>query len=131
MSGPLIFVSHSTVKPGKLDLYKNHLRDAIELVDSEEPRMIGFNFYASEDGTDVSTIQVHPDADSLDLHFRIFIEKLQALAFEALDTSEINIYGQLSDTARGMLSQMPDQVPGLKVRFLPVHQGGFLRPQPQ
>lgn len=131
MSGPLIFNSHSTVKPGKLELYQKHLQDAVELVDSEEPRMIGFHFYASEDGTDVSTIQVHPDAESLDLHLRIFTEKLQALAFEALDTSEINVYGQPSDTAREMLSQMPAQLPGLRVRILPVHEGGFLRPQPE
>ena len=43
MSGPLIFVSHSTVKPGKREQYENHARDAHELVDAEEPRMIGFN----------------------------------------------------------------------------------------
>lgn len=130
MSGPLVFVSHSRVKPGKLEEYQQHLRHAIELVDSEEPRMIGFNFYASEDGTDVSTVQVHPDAESLDLHMGIFAEKLQALALDSLDTTEVNVYGAPSDATRELLAQLPNVMPGVRVRVQPAHQGGFLRPQP-
>lgn len=92
--------------------------------------MIGFNFYASEDGTEVSTVQVHPDADSLDLHMRIFTEKLQALALESLDTTEVNVYGEPSDATREVLAQLPTMMPGVRVRVQRVHQGGFLRPQP-
>ena len=43
MSGPLIFISRSRVKPGKLAQFEEHLLAANEIVDSEEPRMIGFN----------------------------------------------------------------------------------------
>jgi hypothetical protein len=92
--------------------------------------MIAFNSYASEDGTDVSTVQVHPDSESLDVHVKIFFEKLQDRAFQALDSYEINVYGTPSDAVLESLGQMPSQMPGLRVRVLPVHQGGFLRPQP-
>ena len=126
MSGPLIFISHSRVKPGKLQAYQAHWKQATELVESEKPRMIAFNSYASEDGTDVSTVQVHPDSESLDVHVKIFFEKLQDRAFQALDSYEINVYGTPSDAVLESLGQMP----GLRVRVLPVHQGGFLRPQP-
>jgi len=129
MSGPLIFVSHSKVKPGKLAEYKEHMSEAIELVESDEPRMIGFNNYASSDGADVSTVQIHPDAESLDTHLKLFAEKLQARAFEALDSSEVNIYGEPSESARQQLEQMAAMT-GIRVRIVPVHQGGFLRPQP-
>jgi len=88
--------------------------------------MIAFNGYASEDGTDVSTVQVHPDSESLDVHLKIFFEKLQDRAFQTLDSYEINVYGTPSDAVLESLGQMP----GLRVRVLPVHQGGFLRPQP-
>jgi hypothetical protein len=81
MSGPLIFISHSKVKPGKLEAYQTAAADAVELVESEEPRMIAFNCYASVDGTDVSTVQVHPDAESLDFHMKIFFESLREKAF--------------------------------------------------
>jgi hypothetical protein len=130
MSGPLIFISHSKVKPGQLQAYRAQTADAIDLVESEEPRMIAFNFYASEDGADVSTVQVHPDAESLDLHLKIFFEKLREKAFATLDSYEISVYGAPSGAALEMLSQLPSQLPGLQVRLFPEHQGGFLRPQP-
>jgi hypothetical protein len=126
MSGPLVFISHSKVKPGKLPAYQAHSAEATDLVESEEPRMIAFNFYASADGADVATVQVHPDAESLDRHLRIFFDKFREKVFATLDTYEINVYGAPSDAALEMLSQMP----GLRVRVLHEHQGGFLRPQP-
>jgi hypothetical protein len=129
MSGPLIFISHSRVKPGKLAEYREHVTEAADLVESDEPRMIGFNNYASLDGTDVSTVQIHPDAESLDTHLKLFAEKLQARAFDALDSSEVDVYGEPSESARQQLEQMAG-VTGIRVRILPVHQAGFLRPQP-
>lgn len=127
MSGPLIFISHSTARPGKADTYRSHVKEATDLIESEEPRMIAFNSYASEDGTDVSTVQVHPDADSLDVHLRLFAERLGERAFEAVDTSEINIYGKPSEAALEMLAGLSQ---GMRVRVYPAHEGGFLRPQP-
>lgn len=130
MSGPLIFISRSRVKPGKLDEYRSHVTYATELVESEEPQVIAFNSYASEDGSEVSSVQVHPDAESLDTHFKLFTERLAGRAFDALDSYEIDVYGRPSDAALEFLNQMPSQLPGLQVRVLPVHEAGFLRPQP-
>jgi hypothetical protein len=129
MSGPLIFISYSRVKPGKLAEYREHVTEAADLMESDEPRMIGFNNYASLDGTDVSTVQIHPDAESLDTHLKLFAEKLQARAFDALDSSEVDVYGEPSESARQQLEQMA-AMSGIRVRILPVHQAGFLRPQP-
>lgn len=124
MSGPLIFVSHSKVKPGKLETYRAHCTAAAELVETEEPQMIGFHLYESEDGTQVSTVMVHPDAESLDTHFKLYAERLADRVADAVDTHEITIYGRPSDAALQFL----DQIPGLRV--LPVHRAGLLRPQP-
>jgi len=130
MSGPLVFISHSKVKPGKLQAYQVQAVDATDLVESEEPRMIAFNFYASEDRADVATVQVHPDAESLDLHLKIFFEKLREKPFAPLDSYEITVYAAPSGAALQMIRQLPSQLPGLRVRVLPEYQGGFLRPQP-
>lgn len=130
MSGPLLFISHSRVKPGRLEAYQQVIAEATELVETEEPRMIGFNSYASADGAEVSTVQLHPDAESLDFHLKIFVERLQKRAFANLDSDEINVYGAPSTAAFGMLNEMSSQLSGLRVRVLPEHQGGFLRPQP-
>jgi len=103
---------------------------ATELVESEEPQLIAFNNYLSDDGTDVCTVQIHPDADSLDTHIKFYQERLMGLALEALDTYELNVYGAPSKAAREFLEQYAAQTPGLLLRELPVHEAGFLRPQP-
>ena len=76
MSGPLIFNSRSRVKPGMVERYRAHIMAATELVESEEPQLIAFNNYLSDDGTDVCTVQIHPDADSLDTHIKFYQERL-------------------------------------------------------
>lgn len=126
MSGPLIFISRSSVKPGKLEQFEEHLLAANEIVDYEEPRMIGFNTYRSDDGSDTSTVQIHPDEESVDTHLKIFFGRLADRAFDALSTYEIDIYGSPSETTLQAMSQLP----GVTVRVLPVHMAGFLRPQP-
>ena len=131
MSGPLIFNSRSKVRPGKLEDYRAAIKVVTDLVESREPRMIAFNSYASEDGTDVSTVQVHPDAESLDTHLKIFFEEIyHAHAADALDSYEVNVFGDPSESARQHLEQLPAMMPGVQVRILPVHHAGFLRPQP-
>lgn len=126
MTGPLIFVSHSRVKPGQLDVYRQHCRAAIEMVESEEPQMIGFSLFESEDGTEVSGVQVHPDADSLDTHLKLFRERLAEGVFDAVETDEISLFGNPSAAALDFLGH----IPGIRLRVQPLHYGGFLRPQP-
>ncbi len=126
MSGPLIMISRSTVKPGQREAYQAHCNEATEMVESEEPRMIAFNSWASEDGLEVSTVQVHPDADSLDTHLKLYGERLAERVARAVDSYEISIWGAPSESTLAFLEAMP----GLQVRVLPVHEGGFLRPQP-
>jgi hypothetical protein len=123
MSGPLIMISRSRVKPGRRETYEAHLRQATEMVESEEPRVIAFNSWTSEDGTEVSTVHFHPDADSLDTHLKLYVERLAGPVAEAVDSYELDIWGAASESALNALRSMP----GLRVRVLPVHEAGFIR----
>jgi hypothetical protein len=123
MSGPLIMISRSRVKPGRRETYEAHLRQATEMVESEEPRVIAFNSWTSEDGTEVSTVHFHPDADSLDTHLKLYVERLAGPVAEAVDSYELDIWGAASESALNALRS----VPGMHVRVLPVHEGGFVR----
>lgn len=127
MAGPLIFISRSTVKPGQRETYEAHLHEAIDVVRAEEPSMLGFHHYASDDGTEVATIQVHRDADSLDTHLKLFNERLAERAFRSVDTSEIEVYGAPNPDTREYLESLPERMPDLSVRVLPADAGGFLR----
>lgn len=126
MSGPFVFISRSRIKPGKRDQYLAHCQKATEVVEAEEPRMIAFNSYESADGTETSTIQVHPDAASMELHLKIFVERLAARAFGSVETYEIDVFGTPSDAVLETLKMAE----GAQVRVLSEHLGGFLRPQP-
>jgi len=80
MSHPFIFVSTFRLKQGKLEAFKEMCQGLVEFVESNEPRVIAFNLYASEDGTEVSNVQVHPDADSMVSHMRLLREHIWAPA---------------------------------------------------
>lgn len=127
MPGPLLMISRSVVKPGQRESYQAHLDEAIDMVRAEEPRMVGFHNYASDDGTEVSTVQIHPDADSLDTHMKLFNERLSERAYASVEVRQLDIFGEPNPDTREYLEALPERLPGLDVRVLPAHTGGFLR----
>jgi hypothetical protein len=50
MSESFIFIGTHKLKDGKLEDFKKSCGELSEFVESNEPRMIAFNFYGSEDG---------------------------------------------------------------------------------
>jgi hypothetical protein len=75
MAGPFIFISQSKIKEGRLDDFKRGLREMAEFVETNEPRVIAFEAYINDDGTEVTGVQIHPDADSMAFHMQIAFEK--------------------------------------------------------
>jgi hypothetical protein len=68
MPGPFIFVATNKVREGRLEGEKQRVPGWIEFIHSNEPRLIAFHEYLSEDGTEVEYVQVHPDTDSFENH---------------------------------------------------------------
>jgi hypothetical protein len=71
MPGPFIFVAANKVRDGRLDGEKQRVPGWIEFIHSNEPRLIAFHEYLSEDGTEVEYVQVHLDTDSFENHMRV------------------------------------------------------------
>ena len=65
MSGPFIFIATNRLKPGKLADERKRVPGLVDFVDANEPRLIAFNEYVNDDGTEVAVVQIHPDADSM------------------------------------------------------------------
>lgn len=76
MSGPLIFVTTSRIKEGKLEDFKRFTRELMENVMAKEPQLISFNVFLNEDGTEMTSVQVHPDAASMDFHMEVLAQML-------------------------------------------------------
>src|SRR4029450_11302535 len=76
MAGPFIFIGTHRLKEGKLSDFEAAWRDLVAVVEANEPQMIAFNAYANEDGTEVTVVQLHPDAASMELHMQVVREHI-------------------------------------------------------
>jgi predicted metallo-beta-lactamase superfamily hydrolase len=125
MSGPLIYIGSYSVKDGKLEECKRHMGELVDLVETNEPRLIAFHTYLDEQGGKISVVQVHPDSDSMEFHLKVVSEHLTG-AFEYLETTQTEqLYGAPSDTLAERLRAYAE--PGVPVTFMPVHEAGFTR----
>jgi hypothetical protein len=131
MAGPFIFISQSRVKEGKLDDFKRGLREMAEFIQANEPRVIAFEAYLSDDETEVTGLQVHPDADSMAFHMQVAFERIMEFD-QYLETESVEVYGVPNEAVLGMMKQIGDQfgeesAMSMRVRTNPV--GGFTRAQ--
>ncbi len=95
MSPPFIFIATNRLKAGQLDRERQRVPGLVEFIEASEPRLIAFNEYVNEAGDEVTVVQVHPDAASMEAHMEIVRERaLQAYA-ETLDaTLRVQVFGQ-------------------------------------
>ena len=126
MSEPFIFVGTHRIREGKLDEFKRDCRKLVELVQESEPQLMSFNFYFNEDETEVSVVQVHPDADSMLLHMQVAREHITEATEEQLITKEIQIFGSPNEAVSAMIEQLTQSVVPLNVK--PNHFAGFISP---
>ena len=70
MSGPFIFIATNRLKAGKLEEERKRVPELCDFIEANEPQLIAFNEYASEDGMEVAVVQVHPDAASMEAHMQ-------------------------------------------------------------
>jgi hypothetical protein len=128
MAGPFIFISQSRVKDGKLEDFKRGLREMAEFVETNEPRVIAFEAYLNDEGTEATGVQIHPDADSMAFHMQVAFEKIMEFD-QYLDTQSVEVYGVPNDAVLGMMKQIGDQFSGsgMSVRVMTDPVGGFTR----
>ena len=125
MSGPFIMMSKSRIKPGKADAYAAWSAGMFGDVEEQEPRLLAFNVWESEDHTSSVVIQVHPDAESFEYHLKLFGERVKE-SFDYIDVEGVEIYGPPSPFVEQFVTH---GVPGMPVTVHPLHKAGFTRLQ--
>lgn len=122
MSGPFIVVTKSRVKPGKAEESSAWLKRFCDLVKEREPRILAFHTYADEEGQLSATVQVHPDAESMEFHFQAMGDELKGM-YEYLDeVVSVELFGTPSETVLRAVSRYQDIL-----SVMPVHTGGITR----
>jgi len=126
MSGPFIFIATNRLRPGSLDAEKRRVPQLSDFIEANEPRLIAFNEYADDNGTEVAVVQVHPDAASMEFHMGVVRERAERAYAETLEgTTSIQVFGMPNDAVLAMLSRQAGSGPSLSVTRH--HLGGFTR----
>ena len=126
MSGPFIFIATNRLKPGKLDDESARVPGLVDFIAANEPRLIAFNEYANEAGDEVTVVQVHPDAASMESHMEIVRERAMEAYAETLDaTVRIQVYGRPTGAILEALRQQAGS--GVEISVNGEHLGGFTR----
>ena len=125
MSQPLVYVDTSAVREGALGRLKDAIGELADFVEENEPRLVSYNVYFSEDGTQMTVVHVHADSASLDHHLEVAGPRFGSFA-DLLRLSSIQIYGEPSEKALG---QLRDKVRQLGSEDVIVHapHAGFSR----
>jgi hypothetical protein len=126
VTGPFIFIATNRLKPGKLDDEKKRVPDLVDFIQANEPRLIAFNEYANEDGTEVAVVQVHRDSDSMAFHMELIADRAAGAYADTIDaTTSIQVFGTPSNAVTEMLRRQAGA--GVPLHVKPYHLGGFTR----
>ena len=131
MSKPFIVVSTMRIKQGKHEQYKQFILELLKVFEEQEPQIISFNVFFNEDGTEMTGIQLHPNAASMDFHLQVLGQARLELAekygdvFDYIEPKSIGYYGTPSASALESISQFPAF--GATIDLKSVHVAGFTR----
>jgi hypothetical protein len=127
MSGPLIFIATNRLREGAFDAERARVPGFVDFIERNEPRLIAFNEYVDEERSEVTIVQVHPDARSMENHLGVVRERATEAFEETLvGTTRVEVLGTPSDEMmRSLRAQAGDS---FELRIRPLHLGGFTRP---
>jgi hypothetical protein len=125
MSQPLIYVDRSKVRAGALTELEGAIKELADFVEENEPRLISYSVYFSEDRSEMMVVHVHVDAASLDHHMQVIAPRLGRFT-NLVTLSSIDIYGEPSVSA---IAELQDKLRLLGAGEVTVHlsHAGFSR----
>jgi hypothetical protein len=126
VAGPIIFVATNRLKDGALEAERARVPELVEFVEREEPQVVGFNEYVNETGDEVTVVQIHPDAASLEKHLGVIADHARRAYETTLDrTVRIQVFGELPDSVFAALREQASD--GVEVTIVAERLGGFIR----
>lgn len=126
MSGPFVFIATNRLKRGAFEAERKRVPKLSRFLKEREPRLIAFNEYASEDGTEVGVVQVHAAASSMEFHMGVVRTRAERAYAETLDaTTSIQVFGTPTEAILEMLGLQAGA--GVPTSVKPLHLGGFTR----
>jgi hypothetical protein len=98
----LVYIDTSYVQEGALDELKKEVGKLAEFVTANVPRLIAYNVYFSDDGSQMTVIHIHPDSASLEEHLDVGGPIFRKFT-DLVTLSSIRVYGETSGRAMRQL----------------------------
>jgi hypothetical protein len=121
-SQPIVYVDTSEVRGGRLDELKAAMNDLAEFVQANEPRLLAYNVYFSDDGTRMTVLHINPDSASLELHMNVAGPKFPPIG-QFINMLAIDVYGDPGDALVARLRQKAEMLGSGSVRVHELHAG--------
>jgi hypothetical protein len=96
--------------------------ELVELVEANEPRLIAYNVYLTDDSTRMTVVHVHPDSASLEFHMKVAGPAFPKFA-EFIKLLTIDVYGEPSDILVEQMRQKARMLGNGTVRIHGLHAG--------
>jgi hypothetical protein len=126
MTGPFIFIATNRLRDGRFDAEQRRVPELSGFIEANEPRLIAFNEYANGDCSEVTVVQVHPDAASMEWHMGVVGDRAQDAYTQTLEaTTGIQVFGTPTGNILRLLRQQAGA--GIPLSIYPHHLGGFTR----
>lgn len=123
MNDQIVFIGTFGIPKGGFEEWKTASREMADFVMAHVPRLISFNFYLNEDGTEGTVIQVHPDSESLEYHMEVAASRIQT-GSQMVQVRRIEMYGKPSDR---VIERLQRQSSGSWPVIVKTHVHGFSR----
>jgi quinol monooxygenase YgiN len=101
---PLVYVDTSDIREGALDELKEAIPRLVEFIDENEPQLLAYNVYLSEDSRRMTVVHVHPDSASLERHLEVGGPIFRQYA-HLITLTSIRVYGEPSEEALRQLRE--------------------------
>jgi hypothetical protein len=124
MSDFVVYLDTSDVRPGKLGELKAAMEGLAHFVEANEPRIIAYNVYFSDDGTRMSVLHMHQDLPSLDFHLQVAGPLFPPVA-PLVQLRSIEIFGAVNEELVKQLKAKTQLLGGTVI--IHDHHAGFAR----
>jgi hypothetical protein len=121
-SQPIVYVDTSEVRDGRLQELKAAMEDLTQFVAANEPRLLAYNVYFSDDGARMTVLHINPDSASLELHMDVAGPKFPPIG-EFIDMLAIDVYGDPDEALVERLRQKAEMLGRGTVRVHEFHAG--------
>jgi quinol monooxygenase YgiN len=128
MSDPIVFVSHSRVKDGRLEGFREFLREGARALQADKPGTVVFLAYVDASGTEATIVHAFPDAAAMDAHLQ-GVDERSGAADAFIETTGYEIYGTPSPQVLEAMQRFAASE-GVPLAIRPDHVGGYLCPGP-